>query len=268
MAEKICAFEGCGPAVRLRRGLCSVHYEQLRTGKPLTPRRWRQGAKVGAECSFAGCALDVKTSGLCKGHYSQRRAGRDLAELRHKRTPGGPCGFGSCGRDAVVSGLCTGHYSQQYAGRPLTDLRERRVSTLRDDCGRKQCRRCNEWHDEGAYSRSTRTSDGLQIYCTRCARGIYLLATYNTSIETYEILLTAQGGVCAICEQPDPTGKALAVDHDHACCPDPAKSCGECVRGLTCWPCNVGLGHFRDDARVLRAAADYLDTNAPRVDSR
>ncbi|WP_435613304.1 endonuclease domain-containing protein [Streptomyces sp. bgisy159] len=71
-------------------------------------------------------------------------------------------------------------------------------------------------------------------------------------------MLAEQGGVCAVCGHLDPAGRELAVDHDHSCCPDAAKSCGNCVRGLLCWPCNVGIGHLRDDPEILTAAAAYL----------
>ena len=54
----------------------------------------------------------------------------------------------------------------------------------------------------------------------------------------------------------------LVVDHDHACCPADSFSCGACVRGLICSPCNAGLGFLQDDAAVLAAAAAYVDHHA------
>jgi len=80
---------------------------------------------------------------------------------------------------------------------------------------------------------------------------------YRLSDERYQQLLEAQGGVCAICKQECSTGKALAVDHDHSCCP-PRKSCGDCVRALLCSRCNLGIGSFNDDINLLHAAVQYL----------
>ncbi|WP_405620196.1 endonuclease VII domain-containing protein [Streptomyces sp. NBC_00076] len=129
---------------------------------------------------------------------------------------------------------------------------------LRDEDGNKQCRGCDSWLPEDAFSRNRRCSDGFAVYCGRCVRDEYLRRQYGITADQYDTMADAQSGVCAICKAPDPAGKGLAVDHDHACCPDPAKSCGACVRGLLCWPCNVGLGHLRDDPTILSAAATYL----------
>lgn len=84
------------------------------------------------------------------------------------------------------------------------------------------------------------------------------LRGYGLTVEQYDALVVAQGGVCAICRQPDRLGRRLAVDHDHTCCPRQQGSCGECVRGLLCFDCNTVLGKVRDDPARLRAAADYL----------
>ena len=52
---------------------------------------------------------------------------------------------------------------------------------------------------------------------------------------------------CAICQKSD---LRLSVDHCH--------STGQ-IRGWLCHNCNVGLGHFKDDTDLLRAAINYLD---------
>ena len=75
----------------------------------------------------------------------------------------------------------------------------------------------------------------------------------------YETQLAKQDGKCAICRKtPEQNGMALAVDHDHACCPGGRSTCGKCVRGLLCNDCNQMLGRAKDDPRILLAAVAYL----------
>ena len=72
-------------------------------------------------------------------------------------------------------------------------------------------------------------------------------------------LLTAQGGRCAICS--DPITASAPIDHDHTCCSGRAW-CSNCIRGLLCEDCNLGLGRFRDDPARLLAAVRYLENGA------
>jgi hypothetical protein len=58
-------------------------------------------------------------------------------------------------------------------------------------------------------------------------------------------LLARQGGVCAICESP----KAKSLDHCH--------KTGR-IRGVLCGPCNLALGLFNDDPKIITRAAKYL----------
>lgn len=90
------------------------------------------------------------------------------------------------------------------------------------------------------------------------------IGRYGITVERYDEMLAAQHGVCAICGKP-PSGKgtsgqSLHVDHDHSCCPG-TKSCGECVRGLLCSNCNMGIGYLKDNPKILTAALRYV-TNA------
>jgi hypothetical protein len=68
-------------------------------------------------------------------------------------------------------------------------------------------------------------------------------------------MLASQDGRCAICgDPPDPNGvratSRLHVDHDHVTNQN---------RDLLCSRCNQGVGFFRDDPQLLRAAAEYIE---------
>jgi hypothetical protein len=65
--------------------------------------------------------------------------------------------------------------------------------------------------------------------------------------------MEAQEGRCYICRKKasgkGPSGQRLHIDHD----PKTGK-----VRGLLCFSCNVGLGHFRHNPKLLLKAVRYL----------
>lgn len=88
----------------------------------------------------------------------------------------------------------------------------------------------------------------------------YVGNTYGLPPGMYERLYEAQGGVCALCRRATGKTKRLAVDHDHAapCCTGKT-SCGQCVRGLLCGPCNDVLAVARDDVEYFIRCMDYLD---------
>lgn len=92
-------------------------------------------------------------------------------------------------------------------------------------------------------------------------RRYHLKSTYNLTMEEYRHRLEAQGGVCAVCGEPETVNAGwddLAVDHDHACCRG-HKSCGRCVRGLLCRRCNHVLGQVKDDVRLLVKLITYVE---------
>lgn len=80
---------------------------------------------------------------------------------------------------------------------------------------------------------------------------------YKISPETYEFRLKLQGGVCILCKRP-PDSIRLSVDHDHKCCPG-RNSCGTCIRGLICQPCNAMLGYIESHIGLMERLVDYHD---------
>lgn len=81
--------------------------------------------------------------------------------------------------------------------------------------------------------------------------------TYGLGEHDYGKIYESQGGACAICSRATGATRKLSVDHDHKCCSGPV-SCGYCVRGLLCRPCNDFLGYVRDDWHAFARGVQYL----------
>jgi hypothetical protein len=86
-----------------------------------------------------------------------------------------------------------------------------------------------------------------------------LKAKYDMSLSGYRKMFKHQKGRCAICGKKESmrdsnTGKIrlLCVDHNHKT---------KKIRKLLCWHCNLGIGIFKDDWRLLQIASRYLKTN-------
>ena len=93
----------------------------------------------------------------------------------------------------------------------------------------------------------------------RTTRKYKLKEAYGITQDDYDAMYDRQGGCCAICgdsKEPWEPGagisgrlRFLVVDHDHGTAR---------VRALLCWNCNSGLGQFREDPAIMRAAVAYL----------
>ncbi len=113
--------------------------------------------------------------------------------------------------------------------------------------------------------------NALQFYCPACRaevkstyRRLRQVEGHHITVALYEKLLADQHGTCALCSTtPEENGRALAIDHDHNCCPD-RYSCGECVRGLLCMQHNRWLRGGEDH----RAAIEYIETYEKRGGAR
>lgn len=149
----------------------------------------------------------------------------------------------------------------------------------------KLCLRCREEKTLNLFPKNRRTKHGVGTYCLVCAADIVRRrratpegqqthrdssnrwreankerhadnnARRNYGVEhgTYDQMLTAQEGKCAICRTNEPgTGIGrFAIDHCH--------TSGK-VRGLLCSNCNRGLGYFKDDPARIRRAIDYVNS--------
>lgn len=94
----------------------------------------------------------------------------------------------------------------------------------------------DRWRCVAAKRRTLKYGDD-KLLSARAAKAAYA--------ELYKI----QNGLCAICSQPEPYGRQLALDHCHDT---------GAIRGLLCTGCNMALGIFRDDVDVLQKAIEYL----------
>ena len=83
------------------------------------------------------------------------------------------------------------------------------------------------------------------------ARERHLVRKYGVTLASYDSMLQAQDGKCAICLAPEAAQfkGVFHVDHCHAT---------SAVRGLLCRGCNHMLGSVGDDPAVLRRAIAYL----------
>lgn len=75
---------------------------------------------------------------------------------------------------------------------------------------------------------------------------------HGLTAKEYEEKLAGQGGRCAICGSPDSgmTNRRFAIDHDHSTNKN---------RDILCLKCNAGIGCLKDDPKLLRKAADYIE---------
>lgn len=128
------------------------------------------------------------------------------------------------------------------------------------------CTRCRQLKPAADFTKDRRRAHGLALHCRPCRKldhaerpeaekGRSLRRLYDLSREEYDRLFEDQGGVCAICRQPETRlhrgrVRMLSVDHDH--------TTGR-VRGLLCRNCNSAIGLLGDDPDLLRSALAYLE---------
>lgn len=97
----------------------------------------------------------------------------------------------------------------------------------------KKCSACKIIKSNLDFHKDKRSKTGLRSSCKDCnggrGREYSLKRLYGITLQEYDKILEQQNFSCALCKKPCPTGRNLAVDHDH--------ETGQ-VRGLLCYHCN------------------------------
>lgn len=139
----------------------------------------------------------------------------------------------------------------------------------------KVCTKCKIEKDTAAFGKDPGHKDGLRCWCKSCSvvatsvwhktdagklsiREAQYKRFYGKgmTVSRYDEMFQKQGGVCAICGQPETIidkryGKVRVLATDH--CHETKK-----VRGLLCHSCNVAIGLLKHDIVRLSKAVDYL----------
>lgn len=259
--------ELCAPCCRISVRPC---LNCNRTG-PITGRGLCRPCYTNPVSKCVDCSQErqIEGRGLCRACYKRHRRagtllnyGKKIRKCAPSNIPVGTCV--DCGNENVElvgRSLCRSCYArhqkagtaEQFPARSRPDLSQRTE---------KVCGTCGELKSLDEFAKSKGRVDGRSTRCKQCYRDQWspakdresqLLKRYGLTIQDYDQLLVAQGGVCHICGGPshirDNDPLSFAVDHCHAT--------GK-VRGLLCANCNRGLGLFKDDPDRLMAAAMYL----------
>ena len=140
------------------------------------------------------------------------------------------------------------------------------------DCANrgKHCSKCKVYKPFSQFPKAPGSVNrgGVATYCLTCKgernkqtydptrqRARILKARFRITSEEYDRLYARQGGVCAICQQPETalsrngTVQPLAVDHDHTTSD---------VRGLLCMRCNLLLGMVEKDYDRVEKMLEYI----------
>lgn len=189
-------------------------------------------------CQINGCTRPHKARGLCQTHYAQRLRGSDFSAIRSRVREKPPeCIEEDCSEPVKSKGLCKMHY-QRFLRHGHTMYRNRKKPA-------KQC--VISGCDSVLYAKSLCHAHYIKQRKWQAA---------GVDATRYQEMLLEQGGVCAICAQPErapdkASGKTkdLAIDHDHAT---------GAIRALLCSNCNRGLGLFNDDDGLLAKAQTYV----------
>ena len=160
---------------------------------------------------------------------------------------------------ALMTGKWPDPHEYRFVGDDPKDLRWELFHPRRER-GKKACRTCGVLLPLRHFHKNPQRTDKRGSYCKDCLRhkdkannnrhrARTLSKKYGLPEVEYVRMVKVQDNKCAVCKEQCASGRHLAVDHCH--------ESGK-VRGLLCRSCNVGLGHFKDNPKLLLLAAKYL----------
>ncbi|MBG6226339.1 hypothetical protein IWX63_002929 [Arthrobacter sp. CAN_A2] len=239
-----------------------------RRGKHIQPVKicvWC-GEKKAIELMRHPASSRGKTPSTC---HQCREANPKLAWCDYHQTPHDRSRFSPNKRPIGIESTCTLAESEQASLARALPPRvcvscQQELTTWNFRGGNQKsptCRTCEDSHEE-------------ERWCLDCCAWLPVEAFHRTGVDgkfwtvrckpcknahahgtTVAHLLEVQGSEIPECAACKSMGR-LMIDHDHACCPS-IKSCGNCVRGYLCHPCNSAEGLLRTVDRVL-ALAEYM----------
>jgi hypothetical protein len=251
-----CKIEGCTNRVHCI-GLCQNHYRQER-------RRQRGLSKSGPKRQPDKPYSKYKDRSLCS-------AGHELSENNTRVDARGHRFCITCFNENRPTHCPQGHeYSREntYVDKnnymhcrtcARATMAERRPAFIGQGGKNAEKTHCPHGH-EYSPENTIWSSKGSRI-CRKCARRnaqAQSIKKYGITPEQLNQILREQDYSCAICHAEFTEELPRQIDHDHSCC-DGSFSCGTCVRGLLCHPCNVGIDKFKDDTKLLQSAIEYLE---------
>lgn len=195
-------------------------------------------------CTISGCDRVHHARGWCLAHYTQFKRGvAPTGPIRARvRDKPDACSEDGCDGEVKAKGLCKTHY-QRLLRHGHTQYRDRK--TVPEICSIETC-------DSHVYAKGLCHAHYAKQRKWQAA---------GVDAARYQEMLREQGGVCAVCAQPEraPDGASgkirdLAIDHDHGT---------GMIRALLCSNCNRGIGLFNDNPKLLAKAAEYLEHYRP-----
>jgi hypothetical protein len=191
------------------------------------------------------CRQEKQLSDFYRESASPDGLGRWCKEcvLAYRRAkPNGICKVDGCQR--VTTGgqrKCNACYA---GAPPLAQAHRTRGMPRHDAQGNRLCSDCLSYLPDSEFGRAVRVPDGLSRFCRTCARAKNVRKKYGLTLNQAEKMWASPCDICGFFESGE-----MVIDHSHGT--------GR-VRGTLCHPCNVSIGHFKDDPDLLDKAARYL----------